>query len=171
MSKSQHHPRTPPQIVEAIERQATVVRNAVAELTERIQKFEQFLNALPGRGETWHFVPHPNRDGPEDDAEFVIRLHREGNVWILSWKNNNPINFEHSIKWQPLKDAPLKIKIAAVNAFPDFLEEIEQTQAKLAKKIQEATVAYDEFVKTLEKRSSVPQNEGGGGREPANTPR
>ena len=147
MSKQDFRP--PPAVVESIKEHAAAVREEAKELTKRIEQFEAYLATVKGRMDTTHFGRHPDCD-PEEDLDLAIRLHRSGKEWVLSWANHNSgYHEEHAMDWQLLKEAPLKIKIAAVQMFPDFLEEIEKSQIRLAKEIRRATTEFDEFIKKL----------------------
>ena len=144
--------RSPPEVVESIQNHAEDVREAAEELTKRIEQFEVYLAAIKGRVDTMHFGVHPSADGVEDQLELAVRLHRKGKDWILSWSDYHPgYHEEHGMDWQPLKRAPLKIKIAAVRMFPDFLQAIEKSQKRLSEEILESTSQFDAFAKTLTK--------------------
>jgi hypothetical protein len=151
MSKKKRH-RPPPEVIESIQDQAISVREAAGELTKRIKQFEVYLAALKGRVDTVHFGIHPNSSGEQDPLELAIRLHRKAKEWVLSWSDYHPqYHEEFGMEWQPLKEAPLKIKIAAIRMFPDFFEAIEKSQIRLAEKLTEATSEFDAFAKTLTK--------------------
>ena len=143
-------PRSAPEVVASIEDHAVGVRNAADEMTKRIEEFQGYLGTLRGRVDTTHFGTHPDSDGPEYELELAIRLHRQQKAWLLSWSNYHPdYHEEHPMEWQPLKEAPLKIKIAAIRMFPDLLEAIEKSQIRLAREIEKATTEFDAFTETL----------------------
>jgi hypothetical protein len=149
--------RSPPEVVESIQDHAADVREAAEELTKRIEQFEVYLATIKGRVETMHFGVHPSSDGVEDQLELAILLHRKGKDWMLSWSDYHPSYHEqHGMDWQPLKRAPLKIKIAAVRMFPDFLQAIEKSQKRLSEEILEATSRFDVFAETLTKNGKEP---------------
>lgn len=150
MSKKPYRPA--PEVIESIQDHAASVRDAAEGLTKRIEQFEVFLGSLKGRVDTMHFGTHPNSGDPQDQLELGIRLHRQGKDWVLSWSDYEPSYHEvHGMNWQLLKEAPLKIKIAAVKMFPDFLEAIEKSQIQLAEEIIEATSQFDAFAEMLTK--------------------
>src|SRR5688500_711650 len=77
-------PRPPNFIVESITKQATIVREAAAELTTRIGAFERYLSSIPGRVETEYFGQHPESTAEDQGNYFlVLKLHRDGKEWIL----------------------------------------------------------------------------------------
>ena len=154
MSKKPHQkPHRPaPEVIESIQDHAVSVREAAEELTKRIEQFEVYLAALKGRVDTMHFGRHPNSDGEEDQLELAIRLHRKAKEWVLSWSDYHPqYHEERGMEWRPLKEAALKIKIAAIRMFPDFLESIEKSQIRLAEEIADATSQFDAYAETLTK--------------------
>jgi len=144
-------PRSSPEVVASIQDQAARVREAADEITKRIEQFQTYLGSLKGRVDTTHFGVHPDHDpyDPQDQVELAVRLHRQDKAWLLSWGNYHPAYDDRPINWQPLTEAPLKIKIAAVRMFPDLLEAIEKSQVRLAEAIEEATGEFDAFAKTL----------------------
>jgi len=143
--------RSAPEVIESIHSQALAVREAAHQLTNRIEQFEACLASLEGRVDTTHFGVHPD-SGPQNKLELAIRLHRKEKAWVLSWGSpiprRNPFA-EQLMDWLPLKEAPLKIKIAAIKIFPNFLETIEKTQIQLVEQIEKATAAFDAFAQTL----------------------
>ena len=146
-------PRLAPEVVTSIQDQAARVRGAADEITNRIAKFQTYLGSLKGRVDTTHFGTHPDHDlyDHQDEVELAVRLHRQEKTWLLSWGNYHPAYDDRPISWQPLTEAPLKIKIAAVRMFPDLLEAIEKSQIRLAEEIEEATSEFGAFAKTLTK--------------------
>jgi len=146
-------PRLAPEVVASIQDQAARVRGAADEMTKRITEFQTYLGSLKGRVDTTHFGTHPDHDpyDPQDQVELAVRLHRQEKTWLLSWGNYHPAYDDRPINWQPLTEAPLKIKIAAVRIFPDLLEAIEKSQIRLAEQIEAATAEFDAFAETLTK--------------------
>src|SRR5688572_17559264 len=65
--------RPPAQIKEAIQEKAHKVREASTELSDRIQRFEAWLNKLPGRVEASTWRDHP--DHPHMDISLGLRFH------------------------------------------------------------------------------------------------
>jgi hypothetical protein len=114
------------------------------------------LSNVKGHTEVTYYGPHPDGDdNPLDGGAsnyLVLKFHREGKDWILSWGTDSDDRSEFvTIGWKPLKDAPLKYKLAAVSMFPDLLEAMEKTQKKLVKEVNNATKFYDEFEARLPK--------------------
>ncbi|MDB5318537.1 MAG: hypothetical protein JWN40_168 [Phycisphaerales bacterium] len=147
--------RPPRVLLESITSQAERVRQAAAELTKRIEHFQEWLGKVPGRVETDYYGDHPNAKDEEDRAlmSFVIRLNRSGKEWILSYATHDE-RWSHEssgpfTEFKPLVDAPLKTKIAAVKMFPNILAAIEKSQIELVSELDAATSEYDAFAATL----------------------
>ena len=147
--------RPPKVVLQSITTQAERVRRAAAELTKRIEQFQEWLGNLPGRVETDYYGEHPYANDAEDNAmmSLVIRLHRDGKKWILSHATQDE-RWSHTesgglTEFKPLVDAPLKTKIAAVKMFPNILAAIEQSQMKLVAELEAATSEYDAFAATI----------------------
>lgn len=146
--------RPPDEILKSISTKALDVRTSANELSKRIEKFQEFLGKLPGRVETEFYGSHPDATTPYEDSQLslVLRLHREGKSWILSYGSfheqfhNDP---DESVTFAPLMDAPLRIKIAAVKIFPNMLAAIEKSQDKLVSEIQYAVSQFDIFAASL----------------------
>ncbi|HUT61220.1 MAG TPA: hypothetical protein VNA25_25505 [Phycisphaerae bacterium] len=144
-------PRSAPEVITSIKDNAARVRDAADGMTKRIEQFQVYLGSLRGRVDTTHFGSHPDY-GPQDEVDLALRLHRKEKAWVLSWGSYHPIyNDENPMDWQPLTEAPLRIKIAAVGMFPDLLEAIEKTQIRLAEEIEEVTAEFDAFAESLNK--------------------
>lgn len=141
-------PRTSAEVVGAIAEKATAVRNSALALTDRIKRYQKYLGALEGRVEAIHWGKHPDDD--DGNLELGLRFHRQGKEWIISWgADHAQANPDIPTDWNPLVDAPLKIKIASVDLFPELLIAIERSQRKLARQANKACDAFDEFAKTL----------------------
>ena len=101
--------------------------------------------------DTCQYGNHPDH-GFDPEYSLAIRLHRLDKTWILSWSCHSIYHNDQlgeKMDWQPLKEAPLKIKIAAVKIFPNLLEAIEKSQIQLAEEIKRATAEFDAFAQTL----------------------
>lgn len=159
-------PRPPKVILESIKSHAEKVREAAAELTKRVEHFEQCLGKIPGRVETDYYGDDPDPDNPEEAAavSLVIRLHRSGKNWTLSYAYHD-LRWSHDesggfTEFKPLVDAPLKIKIAAVKMFPNIFAAIEMSQKKLVTELEAATAEYDAFVATLRASHAIEDHPG-----------
>lgn len=129
---------------------STLIREAAGKLASRIEHFEKHLNTIPGRVDTECFGHHPDADSPQAEAlmSLVLKLHRDGKCWVLSYgKYTQDINEDPDcpISYARLKDAPLKIKLAAVRMFPKMLEAIKESQRTMAEEINRAVAEYDDF--------------------------
>ena len=136
--------RSPDLIKLAIAEKSIAVKNAANELSARIQCFEAWLGKLPGRVETYCYETHPDAVGM-DPLELGLRLHREGKKWVLSYTNYHPSLEPDGIDWTPLSEAPLQLKLAAVEMFPNLLAAIENSQEKLAARINMVCTTFDSF--------------------------
>jgi hypothetical protein len=136
-------------ITDSIQQKAERVRQAADGVTARIEKFEEWLNRLPGRTETVTYVRHPEARDQDDMTAFGIRLARANKRWALSyasWEIDDP---DEPINWQPLTEASLKLKLHALRMFPTLLESIEKSQQELVNEIEAATKEFDAFAETL----------------------
>ena len=143
-------PRPPLEIEKSIDEKASQVREAASELNKRIEFFEEYLSRLRGKVEAFTYIAHPERDDPMDNLELGLKFHREGKAWQISYGDYKPLyHDEHPIDWKPLREAPLKLKIAGVMMFPDLLQAIERSQLQLVAKITEAIKEFDDFAASL----------------------
>jgi len=142
----------PAQVVESIEKKADLVRDAAAELSDEIQSVEAILNKLPGRVETWCFGKHP--DGGE--LELALHFVRRGQAWMLECGTYHPLYNEdphNPIDWNPLSEASLRVKMAAVRMFPDLLVAMDKSQDKLVEELGKATAEAAAFKASLKQRT------------------
>jgi hypothetical protein len=139
----------PAELLSAIEAGSRRINELATALTARIEAFEQWLNALPGRVETSLWIDDPAGD---PQRSLIIELHRSGKRWILSysWWHDEFSDPGDPIQWTPLMEAPVTVKIAAVRAFPQLLQRMVETQQKLAKQITEAQSVFDDFARQIE---------------------
>jgi len=121
------------------------VQDAANQLMIRIVGFQNHLNTIPGRVDAICTGPHP------DHGLLVLKWHRDGSSWIISYSQSTSDNLADHIVYTPLKDAPLKIKIAAVRLFPKMLEATEKSQLDKVDEINRAIAEYDEFAKGLKR--------------------
>jgi hypothetical protein len=146
-------PDSPLTPLEVISRQAAEVRDAAASLTDRIKQFQSYIGSIPGRVETDHYVHLAGNEG------IVLRLHRQGKEWVLSFcihinhglrQGFLPI-FEEQPEFKLLIDAPLRTKVAAVEAFPSFLDAMVKSQTSLVNSLKASTEEFDQFFSQLPK--------------------
>lgn len=144
-------PRPPADVLTAIDRKSQTIRQEAEKLSSRIEQFEGYLGKLPGRVETICFGRHPDAKTAEDEVLLclALRLHREGKEWILSWASYHEMFQDEPMKFSRLLDAPLRIKIAAVKMFSDFLLAIEKSQDKIVEELKNASHEYDEFMRAI----------------------
>jgi hypothetical protein len=141
--------RSPEDIQIAIAEKSLKVKFAATQLSSRIQIFEAWLSKLPGRVETVHFGDHPDDDGSET-LSFCLKLHRSGKDWIISYGTfHASFDFDRDVDWKPLREAPVRFKLLAIQQFPDLLEEIEKSQERLANEIKQACSDFDDFAAKL----------------------
>jgi len=143
--------RSPSEIVSSIRNKADSVQIAAASLSENLESVVEALGAIPGRVETFTWI----RD-PEDldyHTEFGIRFHRKGRKWILSYGWYRHGFEEEGIDWHDLSEASLQIRMTIVDMLPDLLLRMETAQDELVKKLADASLRADDFLKSLEARS------------------
>jgi len=137
---------SPSKIVIAVEQTAAQVREAASRLTDRIAKFQRYLSKLKGRVEASVYACHPDTE-PEDQFPWLlVKLHRIEKDWLLYYGvQHDPERTE----WNPLVEAPLNIKLAAIRVFPDLLLAIKQSQIELIETINKAAADFDDFADDL----------------------
>lgn len=145
--------RSPASILDSISKKSAKLREHATALTERIKFFEEYLSKLPGRVDTEYFGTHPDAVTLEEKKamQFSIKLHRSGKSWALSYSTFSLATGDpdSTTEYKPLIDAPLKIKIAAMRLFPDFLAAIGDHQDQLVHEIAGATADFDQFIVML----------------------
>lgn len=145
-------------LLQAIESNSSIVRDAANALTHRIVAFEEYLSKVPGRVETALRCEHP--DIHEGTAYLVIAFQRQGKEWGLYYGTERPqlpgnftlgalLSPRQPTEFKPLRDAPLKYKVAAISQLPDLLQAMIKTQSELADEIVRATSDFDAFASTI----------------------
>ena len=148
--------RSAEEIVKAISEKSKSVRDFATELSSRIVEFQDYLANLPGRVEAYAWGRHPDADDNDEDQQAFgplqlgLFLHREGKDWVLSCGENHAAD-DSPVKWKPLHEASLKVKIAAIKLFPDLLHAIETSQDELVAEIMQAMSEYDSFAAGFKK--------------------
>lgn len=119
---------------------AANVHDAATALTERIRQFEAFLCDLPGRVEALVVADHSDKGGPK----LHLRFHGKGKNWALDYAlNAAPNDKNQALEYKPLIDAPLRIKIEAVQYLPDILKGVQTGQQELYREIVNASATFD----------------------------
>lgn len=122
-----------------------VVREAAAKLTRRIELFEAWVGTLAGRVESSIQLPDP--DG-ETDCDLWLWVRQFGKVWQLDfgycWQGD-----PESLKFEPVKGASIKVKLAAVESIPALIQQMAQEQSDLAARINAVTEKFDVFAQHL----------------------
>ncbi len=143
--------RPPAVVLESLKAKGATVRETATALTERIQKFQEFLSHLKGRTETRIYGPHP--DGGDDGIlSYCYWFHKEGNDWLISCAEHHEDyhgGHGHPLEWSPLVDASIKVKIAAAPVLVDFLDSMESAQDKTISKLQAACNQLDQQLRLL----------------------
>lgn len=118
------------------------VKREAEGLAERIEKAERFIVAMPGRIEaeiTRPYVdPHAGKAG-----EFSLAAWRVGKSWTLNCSLNDQGGIQ---EYKRLNDASIKMKVFALNLFPDLIDAMVTNQSDLLKQIKDANEAFDKFI-------------------------
>ena len=123
------------------------VQEVATSLSSRIVAFEGWLNTLPGKVDTKLF--HDDMDG-KVNWYFVLRFHRSGKRWILSWACDfDGRNEDQEVDFEPLTEASIDVKAYAIRAFPKFLKAIANAQQELVKHLESIHQEYDEFAQKI----------------------
>ncbi len=121
-------------------------------MTNQIADVQTYLSKLRGRTDARAYGHHPDQY-EDSEAPFTIslaiRLHRSDKDWILSYGTASDANPEDEPSWEPLLNAPLEIKMAAVDIFPDLMAGIESSQSELVEKVAKAINKLQTFSSAL----------------------
>lgn len=149
-------PSAPAQILKNIEAGSQRVNQLATELSQRIVAFEDWLNQLPGKVETFYWITVFD-EIPPHKYEFGLHFDRSGKRWTLSYTYQCDQD-TREIKWEPLSEASVETKLSAIEHFPQFLIEITEAQDALAKKLEKAHSEFDAFADAigLTQREEVP---------------
>ena len=123
-------------ILRQLKENAPTIHKLSEQLTSRIKRFEDWCDAIPGRVETWWCFR-------VDGDELTCRFHRDGKRWIISW------DFEpwENATWRPLTDAPLEVKLAAIETFPEVPGHMLRAQQQLEERLRGAHESLKELAK------------------------
>ncbi len=136
-----------PDLLRKIEAGSKTVKDLATGLSERILIFEDWLNDLPGKVAAKVFAADPDKDS-SPMYFFGLSFSRSGKRWILSWV----IGYEGDDEpptYAPLSEAPLDIKIYAIDLFPALLEKMVEAQATLGTELTKAKGRFDKFATEL----------------------
>jgi hypothetical protein len=110
---------------------AEEVRVAATALSDRIVKFEEYLQKLSGRVEATY-----------TEGGITLTLRREGSKWRLGMMRAD-------LTIIPLVDAGLPKKLEAIRIFPGLLVAIHTAQDTLIQDLQRASKTFDDFFQSL----------------------
>lgn len=116
-------------------------RAAATLLTERVVKFEQWLNKLPGK------VPASVYEADDDEGEFyfVLSLQRDGKQWALRYWSEHASSDQIMGSANDLRDANIETKIRALALFPQLLGAIRDSQIQYVERSAAAAKEFDNF--------------------------
>lgn len=133
-----------PALVPEIEKGASELRAAATELSERIKKFEAWLNRLPGKTPASCSEAYDN----EGRYSFCISFERDGKDWQLVHYVFDDLD-ESTSGSTPLRDASVETKVRAVSMFPLLLQQMAAMQKAIAESARRATQQFDDFAKGI----------------------
>jgi len=148
-SKKPAERREPAKILEVIKEGAVEVKDAAAELTATIQHYENYLAHIPGRVYAACFGKHPDDLDADNKCSLFLQFCKQGSEWKIMWSKVIDVLDDFETTMKPLVDAPLTVKIAAVDMFPDLIESIENNQRELINQVKEANARLEKYIKTL----------------------
>ena len=139
--------RPPSEVLDSIRLKSKEVKEATDALSSRIQLLQDFITNLPGRVETYFYTRHPDHNDPEIHLEFWI--HRDGKDWVIDWDICSDRHPEEVNQWKRLADAPLRVKLSALHAFPEMLAAIENAQVDFASMIRSSVADFDKMLELV----------------------
>jgi hypothetical protein len=142
--------RKPAEVLESISAGAGEVKEVAAALTEKILIFEAYLSSVRGRVEAACWCKHP--DDIDEQRTLFLKFLKLKAEWQIYWIRLSDLEEDVETEMKPLIAASLRIKIAAVDAFPDLLESIEENQRELINQVKEATDRLNKYIETLPKK-------------------
>jgi hypothetical protein len=145
---SKESPQNPQQVVKDIEQGSARVNELATELSRRIITFEDWLNRLPGRVETYHWVGLPKDPHDHRDPGLGLRLARSAKRWTL-WFAYSDMSEEGDVSWAPLAEADLETKMLAIKEFSDLLVKIKKAQDGRVHELRESLDAFQMFAQAV----------------------
>lgn len=133
----------PSLIARKIQENSLVVNELASALSQRISDFEDWLRNLPGKVSASVWIDDPN----DERYVFGIRFARYGQ-WRLSFgcqQRDKEVLDEDNLDWNPLTDASLEIKMAAVAMFPGLLESIAAVQDQRTQELKTVNRDFEAF--------------------------
>lgn len=137
-----------PELLEKVKSRAQRISEEATEISRRIEQFEKWLAALPGRVQTELWVDDPDSDQSSPSA-FGLMLHRYGKEWLLSVGYEYQNHLNDGVEWKPLRDASVDEKIFSVSLFPQFIKKLGSSQLKLISRLEEANAQFDELASAI----------------------
>ncbi len=110
------------------------LKEIATQLSERILRFETWLNTLPSKTAT---------EVADDSHQFRIRLARKNNRWRVETPDLTAEDSDAT--WIGLSEAPLALKIKAVKLFGYLIEVCNGKQAKLVEETRQANSEFDKL--------------------------
>ena len=133
---------SPAEMLRTLEFKSKRIKQLATQLSHRIDRFETWLNDLPGKVEAELWV-EPN--SLEYSDYFGLLLHRAGKQWMVSYDRHREGDDPDEREWRPLREASVDAKLRAVNLFPKLLERIVEEQDALVRRLEAAQSDFDVF--------------------------
>lgn len=133
--------------VQMIEAGAALIKQRATGLSERVVKFEEWLNGLPGKVRATIWSEH--EDDPSGTFYRGLCFRRQGKQWGLVHCVSRPDEEPGGEDWSPLSEASLEIKMLAISRFPELLAEIVKQQEVVANEILKAQCDFDSFATAI----------------------
>jgi hypothetical protein len=125
------------------------------EVAGKLDAFLKWLNALPGHTYTEVFGPDPDSDPDRHPLGALgLQIGRGKSDWRLYYTHTHFVDPEcenvanvNSDQWDPLEEAPLEVRCAALSMLPDLVKRMYAEQSRLIRRLQAANTALDSLAK------------------------
>lgn len=118
-------------------------------LNDCIKTFESWIGRLPGRIETYLWLPDPNpKQDPPVVFELLVCLRRDGKDWRLFyafWE----IGEAEEPELTPLREASIEIKLYVVPQLDKLVVEMAKQQQLLTERVSAAVSTFDDMAKQV----------------------
>jgi hypothetical protein len=112
----------PPEIASKLVGLSNKLHSLASSLSQHIEAFEQWINSLKGKVPVTVWAPNRDNSGLLQG----VRVARSRGLWFIEHGTVGEAlpGDEPDPEWQRLRDAPLEVKIAAVDLFPVLVRQL-----------------------------------------------
>jgi hypothetical protein len=120
-------------------------------ITEQLETFENWANALTGKVEAIIWIP--DSEYPGESVFDGIRYHRTPKGWIISYAWRHPGLDPNEVEWKPVKESALAVRKLAIEHIPDLMRAMHTEQQRIVQELQESSNGFDLWTQVF--RASV----------------